>query len=84
MKLDPKALCLSCGIILAFVMFATNLLFTIRPGCAFEFLSVFSSICPGYFPGGVSGIAIGTLYGFIGGAIFGLVFGWLYNSLIGR
>jgi len=81
MKLNIKAFCLTCGIIWGIVMLLTNVLSTIYPAYAYEFLSTISSIYPGYSPGGLMGAVLGTIYGFIDGAIFGLVFGWLYNKL---
>jgi len=83
MKLNIKALCLTSGIIWGIVMLLTNLLSTVFPGYAYEFLSAISSVYPGYSPGGLAGTMAGTVYGFIDGAIFGLVFGWLYNRFTG-
>ena len=84
MKLNVRALCLTCGVLWGFVMFLTNVLYAIYPGYGFEFLSAISSIYPGYFPGGIIGVALGTFYGFIDGAIFGLLLAWLYNKFAGR
>ena len=81
MKLNTKAFCLTCGIIWGMVMFLTNLISTFYVNYAYEFLSVISSIYPGYSPGGITGILMGTFCGFIDGAIGGLVFAWLYNKL---
>jgi ABC-type phosphate transport system permease subunit len=84
MKLNVKALCLASGILWGFVMLITNALYAIYPGYAYEFLSVASSIYPGYFPGGLAGVILGTLYGLVDGAIAGLLLGWLYNIFVGK
>jgi hypothetical protein len=54
-----------------------------RPDYGREFLSVVSSIYPGYHASGSAGDVItGTLYALVDGAVFGLVFGWLYNLIV--
>ena len=82
MKLDVKALAAAAALLWAVTMLLVGLANMARPDYGREFLSVVSSIYPGYrASGSVRDLVVGTVYALVDGAVFGLVVGWLYNRL---
>ena len=82
MKLSIKAFAITASIIWGFAIMMVGIANFIWPSYGVAFLSLVSSIYPGYETGtGVSGIVIGTLYGLVDAGIAGLIFAWLYNLL---
>jgi hypothetical protein len=81
MKLNAKALALTCGVLWAATILLSTwwlLLFGFK-GALMQQLDHF------YFGYSVSwlGGVIGAVWGFVDGCICGFVFGWLYNRLAG-
>ena len=80
MKLNIKALALAVGIIWGAGMFFVGIINLSYPEYGALFLTVMSSIYPGYDPfTGISSVLIGTLYGFVDAGIGGALLAWLYN-----
>lgn len=85
MKLDLKALALTCGIFWGALLLILSLGDMIWSGYGEEILEIAASIYPGYDgPAGVGPMIIVTLYGLVDGMIGGFIFGWLYNSFAAR
>jgi hypothetical protein len=81
MRLNTKALALTCGIIWgAMVFFATVWLLAF--GYGGEQIRTLDHFYFGYSFSYV-GAVIGAIWGFVDGAICGWVFAWLYNKLSG-
>jgi hypothetical protein len=82
MKLNIKALGLTCGILWGIAVFLVTVWVTITQsgGSTLGLLHKF------YFGYSVSwaGAFIGLVWGFIDGLICGLIFAWLYNKLAGN
>jgi len=89
MKMNVKALALSCGVIWGGMLLLVGLIATVRgpqDGSLYgkEFLLLTASIYPGY--DGTTGIGstiVGALYGFLDGLIGGALLAWLYNRFSG-
>lgn len=82
MKLNVRALAITAGLLWAGAMLIVGIANMIIPGYGMVFLTVMSSIYPGYHPGtGIASIINGTLYGLVDAGIGGGVFAWLYNCL---
>jgi hypothetical protein len=85
MKLDLKALALTCGIFWGALLLLVSLGDMVWPEYGEEILEIAESIYPGYHgPTGAGAAVIVTLYGLVDGAIGGFVFGWLYNTFVAR
>ncbi|MFQ5869620.1 MAG: bacteriophage holin [Candidatus Zixiibacteriota bacterium] len=82
MRLNLKALALSCGILWALCLFLVTLI-SLGTGYADAFLEVVASVYPGYSVSGL-GLIIGLIYAFVDGAIAALIFGWVYNLFVGK
>lgn len=82
MRLNLKALALSCGILWALCLFLVTLI-SLVTGYADALLEVVASIYPGYSVSAV-GLILGLIYGFVDGAIAALIFGWVYNLFVGK
>lgn len=81
MKLNTKALALSCGIFWA-VMFLFVAVLNAFTGYGSAFIKVVHSIYPGYHGDTTPvQIAMGTAYAFVDGIIGGAIFSWIYNKL---
>ena len=81
MKLNPKALALTFGLLWAGVVFLVALLNRFWPSYGGAFLNLASSIYPGFHPGGMRAGIVGTLYALLDGAVCGFLVAWLYNKL---
>ena len=85
MKLDLKALALTCGIFWGVLLLLVSLGDMVWPEYGGTILEIAESIYPGYRgPTGAGAALIVTLYGLVDGANGGFVFGWLYNTFVGR
>lgn len=85
MKLDLKALALTCGIFWGALLLLLSLGDMVWPEYGEEILEIAESIYPGYDgPGGVGPMIIVTLYGLVDGVIGGAIFGGLYNTFVAR
>ncbi len=83
MKLDIKAVAITCGLIWSILaMLLTGVTNWIWPGYGQFFLDLMASLYPGYQGTASLGqVIIGALYGFVDGSIAGAVFAWIYNRL---
>ena len=80
MKLNIKALAFTAAVLWSAAMLIVGIINMLNPEYGALFLTVMSSIYPGYHPfEGYSSVIIGALYGFVDAGIGGLVFAWLYN-----
>jgi hypothetical protein len=80
MRLNPKALGLTSGILWGLMVFLTTIWLLII-GAPGKTISLLSSFYFGYsFSWG--GAFIGLFWGFIDGLICGFIFAWLYNILL--
>jgi hypothetical protein len=85
MKLNLKALSLTCAIVWGGLMLLMGLANLIWPTYGKAFLEVVASIYPGYQAVPSFGeVIVGTVYAAVDGCIGGLVVGWLYNLLAAR
>jgi len=82
MRLNLKALALSCGILWALCLFLVTLI-SLGTGYADALLEVVASIYPGYSVSAL-GLILGLIYAFVDGAIAALIFGWVYNLFVGK
>lgn len=82
MRLNLKALALSCGILWALCLFLVTLI-SLVTGYADALLEVVASIYPGYSVSAL-GLILGLIYAFVDGAIAALIFGWVYNLFVGK
>lgn len=84
MKLDVKAIALTCGLVWGVLaMFLVGLCNLIWPGYGQAFLEVMDSMYPGYHATASFGqVIIGALYGLVDGAVAGAVFAWIYNRFV--
>lgn len=84
MRLNITAFALTAGLLWGGALLVVALANLIWPNYGTAFLSLASSLYPGYHPGGGAGsVLTGTLYGLVDGAIGGAGFAWLYNLLAG-
>ncbi len=79
MKLNPKALAITCAILWGGAVFLVALLHRFWPSYGVDFLNLASSIYPGYHVAGMRMGLVGTCYGALDGAVCGYAFGWVYN-----
>lgn len=85
MKLDLKAVALTCGIFWGALLLLISLGDLMWPGYGSAVLAIAESIYPGYGgPAGIGAAIVVTLYGLVDGAIGGFVFGWIYNTFAAR
>jgi ABC-type phosphate transport system permease subunit len=85
MRLNPKAMALTIGILWAGALLITGIANSIWSGYGTTFLQVVASIYPGYQAKGSMGdLIVGTLYALVDGAVGGWVFAWLYNLFLGK
>ena len=85
MRLSPKGLALSLGLLWGGAMLAVGLFHMAIPSYGGVFLSVISSIYPGADTTSSLGpVLIGALYGLLDGAVAGALVAVLYNALSGR
>ncbi len=82
MRLNLKALALSCGILWALCLFLVTLI-SLGTGYADAFLEVVASVYPGYSVSAL-GLILGLIYALVDGAIAALIFGWVYNLFVGK
>jgi len=82
MRLNLKALALSCGILWALCLFLVTLI-SLGTGYADALLEVVASVYPGYSVSAL-GLILGLIYGFVDGAIAALIFGSVYNLFVGK
>lgn len=83
MRLDTKALAITCGLLWGGAILLTGLVQQASPSYGAGFLELASSIYPGYEPGGFGSVIVGTLYGLVDGFVGGFLLAWLYNRLAG-
>jgi hypothetical protein len=82
MRLSPRALAFTLGLIWGGAMLCVGLAHLAVPDYGAGFLSAMSSVYPGFHqPRGVLDVTVGTVYGLLDGGAAGLVAGWLYNRL---
>ena len=80
MKLNLKAIALTCAIMWGGLVFLAGISNLLLPSYANALLQIAASIYPGFDVSGTVGdVVVGTLYALLDGAIGGLVFGFLYN-----
>lgn len=80
MRLDLKALAMTCAIMWGGLLLLVSLGAMVWPAYGLEILEIARSIYPGYHgPGGFGPAVVVTMYGLVDGAIGGLILGWLYN-----
>ena len=85
MKLNLKALTVTCAVVWAGLIFIVGLGNMISSGYGKAFLLVIASIYPGYSASGSFGdVIVGSLYALLDGAVGGLIFGWLYNLMVSK
>jgi hypothetical protein len=85
MRLNVRALALSCTIFWGAVMLLMTLSAMVWPSYGQAFRELTASFYPGYHgTASLRDVVVGGLYGAADGAVGGAVFGWLYNSLLSR
>lgn len=85
MRLDLKALALTCAVMWGGLLLLVSLAEMVWPTYGVEILEIARSIYPGYNgPRGMGSAVVVTLYGLVDGAIGGLIIGWLYNRFAAR
>lgn len=83
MKLSIKGLSIALAVIWGGAILVTGLLFVWNGTYGEEFLTVCSSIYPGFtVEPSVSAVLIGTVYGLVDGAVCGAVFAFVYNRFV--
>ena len=80
-KLNPKALAIGFGILLAICVFILGLMPVFFNGWGKTMVLEISSVYIGYKPG-VLGALIGSIWAFVDGLIGGYLIGWLYNKFL--
>ncbi len=83
MRLSPKALAISLGVMWGLGVLCVGLAHQIWPGYGGAFLDLMASIYPGYHPGGMGAVIVAALYALVDGAVGGLVLAWVYNGAAG-
>lgn len=84
MRLNVKALTFAAAVVWGGVVVLVSFANWILPGYGGTFLSMISSLYPGYHATQSFGqVIVGTCYAIVDGAIGGLVFAWLYNLFAG-
>jgi len=79
-KLSVKSLAFASAVLWGGTVLIVGIANMVWPDYGVAFLSVVSSIYPGYnAAGNIGSVVVGTLYAILDGAIGGLIFAWLYN-----
>ncbi len=78
-KLNPKALGISAGIIAAVAVFVMTLL-AAATGYSSAMMNMYASIHP-FYAVSVAGAVLGLIYGFVCWFVAGYALAWLYNRL---
>ena len=82
MKLNLKAVTLTCAILWAGTILMVGLANMAWQDYGKSFLEIISSIYPGYrVTGTIGSVLVGTCYGIADGAVGGAIFAALYNKL---
>ena len=85
MRLNPKALALTCGLLWGATLFLLGCVNFQWPDFGSFFLLMLQSLYPGYRGGAsVGSVLLGTVYGVLDGALGGLVVAWVYNFFARR
>jgi hypothetical protein len=85
MKLNVIGLACALAVIWGAVIFLTGLGNLVSSTYGQEFLTVISSLYPGYKATASFGqVIIATVYGVVDAAIVGAVFAWVYNRVAAR
>jgi hypothetical protein len=84
MKLNTKALAITCGLLWGGCVCLVAVLNRIWPSYGADFLAMVSSIYPGFHVGGLRNAGVGTLYALLDGGVAGALFAWLYNTASDR
>jgi hypothetical protein len=83
-KLSVKSLTITVAVLWGISFFVVSVANLIWPPYGAAFLSIISSLYPGYESIGTFGsVIVGTLYALVDGAVCGAVFAWLYNIFAG-
>ncbi|MBN1494759.1 bacteriophage holin [Candidatus Peregrinibacteria bacterium] len=77
MKLSPKALGLTIGILFGICLGGGTLL-AVYTGYLQQFMELFVGIYP-YYTVSLYGAVAGLIWGFIDGFLSGIIFAWIYN-----
>jgi hypothetical protein len=83
MKLNLKALAITCALLWGGSVLLVAVMNRAWPSYGVDFLSLVSSIYPGYHVGGLRNAAVGTCYALLDGAVAGALFAWIYNKASG-
>jgi hypothetical protein len=81
MKLNARALAITCSLVWAGCVLLMAVLHGIWPAFGVTFLNLIASIYPGFHPGLLREVAVGTPYALLDGAVGGWLVGWLYNKV---
>ncbi len=82
MKLSVKALGLTGAILWGGAILLCGIANLIWPSYAVEFLTMVSSIYPGFHASRTfADVIVGTAYALVDGGVCAMFFGWLYNLL---
>lgn len=85
MRLDTKALAITCAIMWGGLLLLVSLGDMLLPEYGEAVLDIAADLYPGYDgPGGMGPLLVVTLYGLVDGFIGGFIFGWLYNRFAGK
>jgi hypothetical protein len=85
MKLSPKALAVTLGVLWGGAMLILGGLNMVIPPYGADILVVMGSVYPGiYGAGTMSEALMGGAYGAIDGALGGLLIAWIYNVAVER
>jgi hypothetical protein len=81
MKLNPKVTAITLAILWGGCVLLVAVLNRVWPSYGGDFLSMISSIYPGYHVGGLRNAAVGTCYALLDGAIIGGILAWVHNKV---
>ena len=80
MRLSPKGMALTFGIIVGGSILLVGIVGLFAPGYGEDFLEIFADLYPGFAEeGGFGNLLVGTAYGFVDGLVLGFLIAWLYN-----
>ena len=82
MKLNVRALALTCGILWGLGLFLATLWMILFDGASGE-ITFIGRVYRGYSIS-MTGSLFGLLWGFVDGLIGGAIFAWVYNLFVGR
>lgn len=84
MRLDVKALTITCALLWGGAVLLAGVANLAWPPYGEAFLRGVASVYPGWEgPGGAVSVLSGTLYGLVDGGLAGFFLAWLYNRLAG-